>query len=311
MTEVRSQSAERNLEMDTMMDSQTTNDRCLAKHSPLPSGERGGCEGTLGDAVIEVHPASSSHNVSAQTADLLPVPSAGWYTTIRDIVGWLAALVLLILSTPFILFAALMIKLTSPGPVFYRQTRLGKLGRPFPILKLRTMKYNCEKESGPQWSTKGDTRITTIGRILRVTHIDELPQLWNVLMGEMALIGPRPERPEFVDRLDQAIPHYSLRMLIRPGITGLAQVRHPADTDLESVKKKLAYDLYYIRCPGLWLDLKITVCTALKMAGISLRILRKLIRMTHVEQAALVLTRNPARQDEQDLTPQVQSTGVA
>jgi lipopolysaccharide/colanic/teichoic acid biosynthesis glycosyltransferase len=239
------------------------------------------------------------------------VPSSGWYTTARDIAGWLAALVLLILSTPFILFAALLIKLTSPGPVSYRQTRLGKLGRPFQILKLRTMKHDCEKESGPQWSTKGDTRVTTIGRILRVTHIDELPQLWNVLTGDMALIGPRPERPEFVDRLDQAIPHYSLRMLIRPGITGLAQVRHPADTDLESVKKKLAYDLYYIRRPGLLLDIKITLCTALKMAGISLRILRKIIRMTHVERATLAWTKNPGSPGEQVLTPQVQTTGAA
>jgi len=268
---------------------------------------------TDSNPVVRVTPAATAPSLTPHPSPLTPHHST-WYTTTRDVACWFAALVLLVLATPCILVAALLIKLTSPGPVFYRQTRSGKLGRPFQILKLRTMAHNCEKHSGPKWSTQGDCRITTIGRILRLTHIDELPQLWNVLKGEMALIGPRPERPEFVEKLDRAIPNYSLRMLIRPGITGLAQVRLPADTDLESVKKKLAYDLYYIRCPGPWLDIKISACTALKMAGIPLKILRKLVRLPKVDWHHA--TPSPLGGEGQgagigNRDPQLQPTGTA
>ena len=138
-------------------------------------------------------------------------------------------------------------KLTSRGPALYLQLRMGRNGKPFPIYKIRTMHYQCEKKSGAQWSTPGDSRILPLGRWLRRMHIDELPQLWNVIRGDMSLIGPRPERPEFVPQLEQAIAHYGQRLLLRPGVTGLAQVQLPADTDLNSVRTKLAYDLYYLR----------------------------------------------------------------
>ena len=137
--------------------------------------------------------------------------------------------------------AAIVVKLTSRGPAFYTQIRLGQDGRAYAIYKLRTMTHDCEKLSGPQWSKKGDCRVTAVGRLLRRSHLDELPQLWNVLRGEMSLIGPRPERPEFVPRLERSLPHYRARLHVRPGVTGLAQVQLPPDTDLGSVRRKLAY----------------------------------------------------------------------
>src|SRR5439155_12868491 len=120
------------------------------------------------------------------------------------------------------LLSMLLVKLTSRGPALYTQTRLGRNGRPFTIYKLRTMQHRCESLTGARWSTPGDPRITPVGRFLRKTHLDELPQLWNVLRGDMALVGPRPERPEFVPQLEQAVPHYRDRLLVRPGVSGLA-----------------------------------------------------------------------------------------
>ena len=130
-------------------------------------------------------------------------------------------------------------------------------GRPFTLFKIRTMAHDCEKASGARWSTPGDPRITRVGAFLRKTHLDELPQLWNVLRGDMSLVGPRPERPEFTPLLEQVVPHYRDRLAVRPGVTGLAQVQLPADTDLDSVRRKLAYDLYYIRHLNGWLDLRL------------------------------------------------------
>jgi lipopolysaccharide/colanic/teichoic acid biosynthesis glycosyltransferase len=185
-------------------------------------------------------------------------------------------MVLLVLAAPVILVAGLLVALTSRGPVFYTQTRLGRNGRPFRVIKLRTMTHNCEKVSGVCWALPGDPRVTTVGRVLRRTHLDELPQLWNVLKGEMSLVGPRPERPEFMPELERAIPHYRDRLLVRPGVTGLAQVQLPADMDLESVRRKLAYDLYYIRYVSFWLDLRLVVCTLAKVAGVPFSVLRRL-----------------------------------
>jgi lipopolysaccharide/colanic/teichoic acid biosynthesis glycosyltransferase len=141
------------------------------------------------------------------------------------------------------------------------------------------MTHQCEKWSGPQWSTIGDPRVTPVGMFLRATHLDELPQLWNVLRGEMSLVGPRPERPEFVPYLECAIPYYRQRLCVRPGVTGLAQVQLPADSDLKSVQRKLMYDLYYVQHMCLWLDVRIVVCTLLKVCGVRFPILRKLFRM--------------------------------
>jgi lipopolysaccharide/colanic/teichoic acid biosynthesis glycosyltransferase len=186
-----------------------------------------------------------------------------WYRRVKPALDFLLALVLLILTAPLLGLAALLVKLTSRGPAFYSQTRLGLDGRPFAIYKLRSMYEDCEKTSGARWSVRGDPRVTPIGWLLRVTHLDELPQLWNVLRGEMSLIGPRPERPEFVPRLERALPRYRERLRVRPGLTGLAQVQLPPDSDLDSVRRKLDHDLYYVARLGLWLDLRILFSTVL------------------------------------------------
>ena len=164
--------------------------------------------------------------------------------------------------------AALLIKLTSRGPAFYTQTRVGQEGRLFKIYKLRTMVHECEALTGARWSLPGDPRVTAVGRLLRVSHLDELPQLLNVLRGEMSLIGPRPERPEFVPELERALPGYWQRLTVRPGVTGLAQVQLPPDSDVTSVRRKLAHDLYYIERLGPGLDLRILFCTALYAVGV-------------------------------------------
>jgi lipopolysaccharide/colanic/teichoic acid biosynthesis glycosyltransferase len=190
---------------------------------------------------------------------------------------FVVAVVLLVLSLPFIALAALLVKLTSRGPVLYSQTRLGLHGREFKIHKIRTMIHNCEHQSGPRWSTPGDPRITRVGRFLRATHIDELPQLWNVLRGEMSLVGPRPERPEFAYSLEALIPLYGERLIVRPGVTGLAQVQLPPDSDLEGVRRKLAYDLHYIQRLSFWLDVKIVLATVLKVFGARFITLRKIL----------------------------------
>lgn len=163
----------------------------------------------------------------------------------------------LLWSTALLLLAAAMlIKLEDGGPIFYGQWRSGLDGEPFKVWKLRSMRVDAEK-SGAQWSGRGDPRITRIGRLLRVTRIDELPQLWAVLTGTMSLIGPRPERPEIEEDLERQIPHYRLRHLIRPGLSGWAQVNYPYGASLEDSVNKLSYDLYYIRNSSFWLDLLI------------------------------------------------------
>lgn len=184
------------------------------------------------------------------------------YVIAKAVVEWLAALALAIVLGPVIAVLALLVKATSAGPAFYTQVRLGLHGRPYRIYKLRSMSHNCEAKTGAVWSSgRGDSRVTALGRILRDTHLDELPQLWNVLRGEMCLVGPRPERPEIVAKLECVLPDYRHRTLIRPGVTGLAQVQLPPDTDLESVRRKLAYDLHYVREVSLVLDMRILFAT--------------------------------------------------
>jgi lipopolysaccharide/colanic/teichoic acid biosynthesis glycosyltransferase len=200
-----------------------------------------------------------------------------WYQPVKRAGEFLAALVLLALTAPVVLTAAVLVKLTSRGPAFYRQARVGRYGRPFLIVKLRTMVNNCESYSGPCWSVPGDPRITALGRVLRRLHVDELPQLLNVLGGQMGLVGPRPERPEFVPVLEQALPGYRDRLLVRPGVTGLAQVQLPADTDLVSVRRKLAYDLYYIERHNPWLDARILVGTVFKVLYVPFGVSRRLL----------------------------------
>ena len=164
--------------------------------------------------------------------------------------------------------AMLLVRLSSRGPAIYTQRRLGLGGKVFTIYKIRTMYQDSERHSGATWSLPGDPRVTPVGRVLRFTHLDELPQLINVLLGEMSLVGPRPERPEFLPKLERALPDYRRRLAVRPGVTGLAQVQQPPDSDLGSVRRKLNYDLYYADHITLWLDVRIVLATGLKCVGV-------------------------------------------
>jgi lipopolysaccharide/colanic/teichoic acid biosynthesis glycosyltransferase len=229
-------------------------------------------------------------------------PGRSWYAAAKHPIEWVLAAFLLILTSPIMLVAALVVKLTSRGPIFYSQTRLGRNGRPFFIYKIRTMNDNCEKQSGICWSTKGDPRVTVVGRFLRVSHIDELPQLWNVLRGDMSMVGPRPERPEFFPELERQVPRYRERVDVRPGITGLAQVQLPPDTDIESVRRKLAQDLCYIENLSFWLDARILASTLLQVMGLPASVGRFLFALP--TEKPLVPGRGRSEQDEPNKTQQ-------
>jgi sugar transferase (PEP-CTERM system associated) len=168
---------------------------------------------------------------------------------------------LLVLALPVILVAAIAIFFESPGPVIFRQERVGRGGRTFVLLKLRSMRADAESDGKPRWASVQDDRITPVGRLIRKLRIDELPQLWNVLKGEMSLIGPRPERPGFVEELSKQIPFYAVRHTVHPGITGWAQVRCEYGASVEDAKRKLQFDLYYVKNHSLVLDLLVAVET--------------------------------------------------
>lgn len=193
-------------------------------------------------------------------------PRMSWYIPIKRCADLLAAAMLLVILSPFIAVGVILVKLTSKGPAFYSQVRVGKNGDEFTLYKIRTMKNNAEAETGPVWSTARDARVTPIGKLLRSSHIDEFPQLWNVLRGQMSLVGPRPERPEFVAKLDWEVPYYRERLKVRPGITGLAQLRLPPDSTLDCVRRKVEHDVYYVRHVNPWLDLKLLIFTAFRLA---------------------------------------------
>jgi sugar transferase (PEP-CTERM system associated) len=171
------------------------------------------------------------------------------------------ASVFLVLSLPVAILAAIAIKLDSPGPIFYRQQRVGRDERVFELLKFRSMITNAESGGSPQWAKVNDARVTRIGRLLRTLRVDEIPQVINVLKGDMSFIGPRPERPEFVQQLKQVIPFYHLRHYVLPGVTGWAQVNYPYGASVEDAKRKLEYDLYYILDASPLLDLRIILRT--------------------------------------------------
>jgi sugar transferase (PEP-CTERM system associated) len=173
-----------------------------------------------------------------------------------------ASLLLLVLTLPTLLLAAIAIKLEGGGPVIYRQERVGWRGRPFHIYKFRTMQVDAEQDGGPQWASVADPRVTRIGSFLRRMRIDELPQILNVLKGEMSLVGPRPERPHFVTSLGAQIPFYAERHAMRPGITGWAQISYPYGASTEDARAKLSYDLYYIKNFSFVFDLLILLSTA-------------------------------------------------
>jgi lipopolysaccharide/colanic/teichoic acid biosynthesis glycosyltransferase len=197
--------------------------------------------------------------------DYSVTPSLSWYLPLKRGGDFISAMILLILTAPMVLVGAILVKLTSRGPAFYRQVRLGKEGQPFTLLKLRTMKNDAEAETGPVWSTANDSRVTPLGHLLRRTHIDEFPQLWNVVRGEMSLVGPRPERPEFVAKLDWEIPYYRERLKVQPGITGLAQMRLAADCSLDCVQRKVVHDVYYVRHVNPALDVKLLILTGWRL----------------------------------------------
>ena len=197
-------------------------------------------------------------------------PLSHWEQIQKRVMDMIIAVTALFVLSPLLALIALFIKVDNPGPVFYRQKRVGLRGKEFMLYKFRSMIHNAEKHTGPVWARKNDSRVTRIGRIMRPYRLDELPQLINVLMGDMSFVGPRPERPAFIARLKKSIPFYSLRLNVHPGITGLAQVKHSYDASLDDVKKKLSYDLEYINNMSIPLDLKIflkTVLTVVKKEG--------------------------------------------
>ena len=168
---------------------------------------------------------------------------------------------ILAIAAPIILVTALLVKLDSPGPAFYRQTRVGRYGATFEIIKLRSMRQDAEAGGNAIWAQKGDARVTRIGRIIRLIRVDELPQLWTVLKGHMSFVGPRPERPEFVAELERQIPYYAERHMVKPGITGWAQINYPYGASLDDARHKLEYDLYYTKNYSPFLDMLIFLQT--------------------------------------------------
>ncbi|MGQ0760397.1 MAG: TIGR03013 family XrtA/PEP-CTERM system glycosyltransferase [Acidobacteriota bacterium] len=171
----------------------------------------------------------------------------------RSAMHRIIALVGAILSLPIAIFTAIVIKLESRGPVLYKQERVGKNGRPFRLMKFRSMRTDAEKD-GPVWAKTDDERMTRVGRIIRRVRVDEIPQFWNILRGDMNFVGPRPERPHFVAQLAQEIPYYEQRHLIAPGLTGWAQINYPYGASIEDAKQKLQYDLYYLKNQNVALD---------------------------------------------------------
>lgn len=211
---------------------------------------------------------------AVRTVEMVPEGARRWLNVA-------VAAGMLLLALPVMIVIAVFIKLTSPGPVFYTQTRIGLNsrrpddnplrrgrhricdlgGRPFVIYKFRTMRVNAEQQSGVVWAQQNDPRVTWIGRVLRQTRLDELPQLFNVLNGDMNVVGPRPERPSIFARLADELVDYPHRQAVRPGITGLAQISQQYDATVEDVRNKLAFDLEYIRTQSLWVDLRIMLKT--------------------------------------------------
>lgn len=189
--------------------------------------------------------------------DIMPELMPEWEKKLKRIIDIVFSLLILIISSPVILLTSIAIKIESKGPVFFKQERCGLNGKIFKMIKFRSMREDAEKLTGPVWSQKDDPRITKVGKFIRKVRIDELPQIINVLKGEMSLVGPRPERPYFVELLSKDIPYYKRRLKVRPGLTGWAQVKHKYDETVEDVKIKLRYDLFYIENMSLRMDFKI------------------------------------------------------
>ncbi len=236
--------------------------------SPLPAATRQSCAA----AGVHVFTAAEFSEHGLNRLDLESLPD-GWLTTakaahtsgaeaaLRRGFDVLVASALLLLTLPLLLLTMLAIRLDSRGPIFYRQERVGLNNRPFMLFKFRSMVTDAEAGGVARWAIRGDPRVTRVGRIMRLTRIDEIPQALNVLRGDMSVVGPRPERPTFVAQLGEIIPHYHDRAIVKPGITGWAQVNYPYGASVEDARMKLAYDLYYVRRRSLLLDLLILLST--------------------------------------------------
>jgi len=214
--------------------------------------------------------ARTEHMYGLPLIEVLPEPMQAWEQSLKRLIDFVVSFVVLVLGLPVWVLMALFIRLSSPGPAIYRQRRIGQKGKEFTMYKFRTMRKDAEASTGPVWATEDDPRYTAMGRWLRKTRIDEVPQFFNVLRGDMSLVGPRPERPFFVEKLAREIPLYSRRHRVKPGITGWAQVKWKYDTSLEDVQQKVKYDLFYIENMSLRRDLQIlfrTIYTALKGSG--------------------------------------------
>ena len=211
--------------------------------------------------------------------DQASLPVIAWYAPFKRAADVVLSAILLALATPIILICAGLIRMTSSGPAFSSQARLGLFGRAFRIWRLRTTIEEGENAPGVRRAIGNDPRVTKIGRLLRLTHLDELPQLWNVLKGEMSLVGPQPDRPEFIPILESAIPNYRQRMAVRPGMTGLSQVYLLPGTGIPSVRKKVMFDLHYIRELGPLLDLRLLTATTMLVVGVPRDIVRKALRL--------------------------------
>ncbi len=211
--------------------------------------------------------ARTEHMYGLPLIEVFPEPIPAWEKSSKRLIDVFASLTVLIIGLPLGLLVGAFVRLTSPGSAIYRQTRVGQYGEHFTMYKFRTMYENAERDTGPVWARKDDARVTPLGRILRRVRLDEMPQLWNVLKGEMSLVGPRPERPFFVEQHVGAIPLYSRRHRVKPGVTGLAQVKWRYDNDLDDVRQKLKYDLFYIENMSLRMDAKILLQTTRTAVG--------------------------------------------
>lgn len=201
------------------------------------------------------------------------------YILIKRLTDITLSFIAIIINLPLMLILGILTKLTSSGPIFYTQTRIGKDSKPFKIIKFRTMRVDAEDRTGPVWAELSeDPRVTKLGYYMRKLYIDEIPQFINIFKGDMSLIGPRPERPFFVDAFKMQIQGYTHRLLVKPGLTGLAQVRYKYDESIDDVKKKLSYDLLYIRKMCLSLDCKILLWTIGKIVS-------KLLELLHIKSS--------------------------
>ena len=201
--------------------------------------------------------ARTEHIYGLPLIEVFPIPMPAWEQVTKRLIDLVVALIILVVGMPLWVGLTIAVKTTSEGGAIYRQKRIGKQGRIFTMYKFRTMQMDAEAETGPVWASKDDTRYTPVGRWLRKTRLDEIPQLWNVMRGDMSLVGPRPERPYFVEKLIGKVPLYNRRHRVKPGITGWAQVMWHYDRSLEDVQQKVKFDLYYIENMSLRMDLKI------------------------------------------------------